>query len=215
MPSIEFYNWRETPQVYWRPAAKTLIIEVDWTVRNDLNTAIQLLPRFTGFGIDTGYLLGHVVNPGETYSGSFGQEIPLSPGRADYVTIEYAYVYAPYTKDKPIYPLGSITRYVVHPSLETPEEIAEAWAEKEAVPAVPSPTTAAWIVVPEAETPEEAAEKYYEAIAKPVMEEAIEKLEEKLEEKIEEKPPAAPLLGLAVLALVLWVVSRKWPGSRS
>jgi hypothetical protein len=120
VPSIEFDGWREEGKIYSQPPAKYYYVEVSWTVRNDLNTAIFLCPRVTGFGVDTGYMQGHVVNPGQTYSGACGHEFTWVEGAEDDVTVEYVYSLSYW--NPPYYELGSATHHVVMPPYpaETP-----------------------------------------------------------------------------------------------
>jgi len=116
MPSIIFDGWREEGKRYYYGGAYhyKYIVSVKWTVYNDLNTAIFLLPRIVGFGIDTGYLQGHVVNPNQTYNGECGHEFDWVEGAEDDVTIEYVYSLNHY--NPPYYDLGSTSRHVVMPN---------------------------------------------------------------------------------------------------
>jgi hypothetical protein len=116
MPSIIFDGWREEGKRYWYGGAYIYKYEVSvkWTVYNDLNTAIFLLPRITGFGVDTGYLQGHVINPNQTYNGECGHEFDWIEGAEDDVTIEYVYSLNSY--NPPYYDLGSASKHVIMPN---------------------------------------------------------------------------------------------------
>jgi hypothetical protein len=116
MPSIIFDGWREEGKRYWYGGTYIYKYEVSvkWTVYNDLNTAIFLLPRITGFGVDTGYLQGNVINPNQTYNGECGHEFDWIPGAESDVTVEY--VYSLDSFKPPYYNLGSASKHVIMPS---------------------------------------------------------------------------------------------------
>jgi hypothetical protein len=120
MPSIIFDGWREEGKRYWYGGAYIYKYEVSvkWTVYNDLNTAIFLLPRITGFGVDTGYLQGHVINPNQTYNGECGYEFDWIEGAESDVTVEY--VYSLDSFKPPYYNLGSASKHVIMPNYPPP-----------------------------------------------------------------------------------------------
>jgi len=138
MPSIQFGEWKEKGKRYYSGGGYIYkySVSVEWTVKNDLDTAIFLSPRITGFGVDTGRLQGHVVNPGQTYSGSCGHEFDWIEGAEDDVTIEYVYSLTP-DYSPPYYPLGSATKHIKMPPYSQVSEPGGSPPPSEAPPKFP------------------------------------------------------------------------------